>query len=176
MPKRRPNILFIITDQQYAGAMSCAGNPDVSTPQYGPPRRNGGAIHPRLLHSSLMRPPARQLYDRSFPPSKWRDQQQHTNQPRIQRPDARQTSSPTRGMTAPCRENGTSPAPRPKKAASKSSAVVATTRCRCAPSNSCSAPATIPSSSSRHSSIPTTSAKSPAISLCRKAQCRNRPL
>ena len=32
MPKRRPNILFIITDQQYAGAMSCAGNPDVYTP------------------------------------------------------------------------------------------------------------------------------------------------
>lgn len=28
----RPNILFIITDQQYAGAMSCAGNPDVHTP------------------------------------------------------------------------------------------------------------------------------------------------
>ena len=32
MPKHRPNILFIITDQQYAGAMSCAGNPDVYTP------------------------------------------------------------------------------------------------------------------------------------------------
>ena len=32
MPDRRPNILFIITDQQYAGAMSCAGNPDVYTP------------------------------------------------------------------------------------------------------------------------------------------------
>ena len=32
MPERRPNILFIITDQQYAGAMSCAGNPDVYTP------------------------------------------------------------------------------------------------------------------------------------------------
>ena len=28
----KPNILFIITDQQYAGAMSCAGNPDVHTP------------------------------------------------------------------------------------------------------------------------------------------------
>ena len=28
----QPNILFIITDQQYAGAMSCAGNPDVHTP------------------------------------------------------------------------------------------------------------------------------------------------
>ena len=86
------------------------------------------------------------------------------------------TFSPTRGMIAPCRENGTSLAPRPKKAASKSSAVVATTRCRCAPSNSCSATATILSSSSRHSSIPTTSAKSPAISHCRKAPCRNRPL
>ena len=32
MLERRPNILFIITDQQYAGAMSCAGNPDVYTP------------------------------------------------------------------------------------------------------------------------------------------------
>lgn len=31
MPQK-PNILFIITDQQYAGAMSCAGNPDVHTP------------------------------------------------------------------------------------------------------------------------------------------------
>lgn len=28
----RPNILFITTDQQYAGAMSCAGNPAVHTP------------------------------------------------------------------------------------------------------------------------------------------------
>jgi len=28
----RPNILFIITDQQYAGAMRCAGNPDLHTP------------------------------------------------------------------------------------------------------------------------------------------------
>ena len=28
----RPNILFITTDQQYAGAMSCAGNPDLHTP------------------------------------------------------------------------------------------------------------------------------------------------
>ncbi len=31
MPKR-PNILYIFTDQQSAPAMSCAGNPDVSTP------------------------------------------------------------------------------------------------------------------------------------------------
>jgi len=29
---RRPNILFIITDQQFAGAMSCAGNKDLKTP------------------------------------------------------------------------------------------------------------------------------------------------
>jgi arylsulfatase A-like enzyme len=29
---QKPNILFIITDQQYAGAISCAGNPDVHTP------------------------------------------------------------------------------------------------------------------------------------------------
>ena len=29
---RKPNILFIITDQQYAGAMSCAGHADVHTP------------------------------------------------------------------------------------------------------------------------------------------------
>jgi arylsulfatase A-like enzyme len=28
----RPNILFLFTDQQFAGAMSCAGNPDVRTP------------------------------------------------------------------------------------------------------------------------------------------------
>jgi arylsulfatase A-like enzyme len=28
----KPNILFICTDQQYAGAMSCAGNDDLSTP------------------------------------------------------------------------------------------------------------------------------------------------
>ncbi|HPA17991.1 MAG TPA: sulfatase-like hydrolase/transferase [Verrucomicrobiae bacterium] len=30
--KGAPNLLFILTDQQYAGAMSCAGNLDVSTP------------------------------------------------------------------------------------------------------------------------------------------------
>ena len=28
----QPNILFISTDQQYAGAMSCAGNDNLSTP------------------------------------------------------------------------------------------------------------------------------------------------
>ena len=28
----RPNIIYIMTDQQWAGAMSCAGNPDLSTP------------------------------------------------------------------------------------------------------------------------------------------------
>ena len=28
----RPNILYIFTDQQYAGAMSCAGNSDLHTP------------------------------------------------------------------------------------------------------------------------------------------------
>jgi arylsulfatase A-like enzyme len=29
---KKTNVLFIITDQQYAGAMSCAGNPDLETP------------------------------------------------------------------------------------------------------------------------------------------------
>ena len=28
----RPNILYVLTDEQYAGAMSCAGNPEVRTP------------------------------------------------------------------------------------------------------------------------------------------------
>jgi len=32
MPKAQPNILFIMTDQQHAGMMSCAGNPYVKTP------------------------------------------------------------------------------------------------------------------------------------------------
>jgi arylsulfatase A-like enzyme len=32
MPKDPPNILLIVTDQQQAGGMSCAGNPDVNTP------------------------------------------------------------------------------------------------------------------------------------------------
>ncbi|WP_162606025.1 sulfatase [Jiangella aurantiaca] len=30
--RSRPNVLVILTDQQFAGAMSCAGNPDLSTP------------------------------------------------------------------------------------------------------------------------------------------------
>ncbi len=30
---KHPNILLIITDQQHAGMMSCAGNPDVKTPE-----------------------------------------------------------------------------------------------------------------------------------------------
>ncbi len=30
--RRRPNILYIMTDQQFAGAMSCAGNTDLKTP------------------------------------------------------------------------------------------------------------------------------------------------
>ena len=29
---RRPNIIYIMTDQHWAGAMSCAGNTDLSTP------------------------------------------------------------------------------------------------------------------------------------------------
>ena len=29
---RRPNIVYIMTDQQYAGAMSCTGNPYLHTP------------------------------------------------------------------------------------------------------------------------------------------------
>lgn len=28
----RPNIVYVFTDQQFAGAMSCAGNPDLATP------------------------------------------------------------------------------------------------------------------------------------------------
>jgi len=31
-PKQRPNIIFIITDQQHAGMMSCTGNPYLKTP------------------------------------------------------------------------------------------------------------------------------------------------
>lgn len=31
-PAQQPNILLILTDQQTAGAMSCAGNPDIRTP------------------------------------------------------------------------------------------------------------------------------------------------
>ena len=31
-PQTRPNILFIITDQQHAGMMSCTGNPHLKTP------------------------------------------------------------------------------------------------------------------------------------------------
>ena len=91
MPKRRPNILFIITDQQYAGAMSCAGNPDVYTPNMDRLAETGVRFtRAYCTHFLLCAPPARQLYDRSVPPSKWRDQQQHTNQARIQRPHARQ--------------------------------------------------------------------------------------
>ena len=30
--QRRPNIVFIMTDQQHAGMMSCTGNPDLKTP------------------------------------------------------------------------------------------------------------------------------------------------
>ena len=30
--QERPNILYIMTDQQGAEAMSCAGNPDLHTP------------------------------------------------------------------------------------------------------------------------------------------------
>ncbi len=30
--RRRPNVLYIFTDQQFAGALSCAGNPHVKTP------------------------------------------------------------------------------------------------------------------------------------------------
>lgn len=38
---KRPNILLIMTDQQYAGAMSCAGNQELSTPGMDSISRNG---------------------------------------------------------------------------------------------------------------------------------------
>ena len=67
MPKRRPNILFIITDQQYAGAMSCAGNPDVYTPNMDRLAATGVRFTRAYCTFPLCgAPPARQLYDRSF--------------------------------------------------------------------------------------------------------------
>jgi arylsulfatase A-like enzyme len=38
---RPPNILFIMTDQQHAGMMSCAGNPDLKTPAMDSLARDG---------------------------------------------------------------------------------------------------------------------------------------
>ncbi len=38
---RRPNIIYIMTDQQWAGAMSCAGNPDLETPNMDRLAENG---------------------------------------------------------------------------------------------------------------------------------------
>ncbi len=40
MPKR-PNILFILSDDQGAWAMGCAGNPDVRTPNLDSLAREG---------------------------------------------------------------------------------------------------------------------------------------
>ncbi len=37
----RPNILFLFTDQQHAGMLSCAGNPHVKTPAIDSLARNG---------------------------------------------------------------------------------------------------------------------------------------
>ena len=37
----RPNFLFISTDQQYAGAMRCTGNEDLSTPAMDSMAENG---------------------------------------------------------------------------------------------------------------------------------------
>ena len=37
----RPNILLIITDQQHAGMLSCAGNPHLKTPNLDSRARTG---------------------------------------------------------------------------------------------------------------------------------------
>ncbi len=39
--RQRPNIIYIMTDQQWAGAMSCAGNPDLNTPNMDRLAQNG---------------------------------------------------------------------------------------------------------------------------------------
>ena len=38
---QKPNIIYIMTDQQWAGAMSCAGNPDLETPNMDRLAENG---------------------------------------------------------------------------------------------------------------------------------------
>ena len=50
MPKR-PNVVLIMTDQQSASAMSCAGNADLSTPALDSLAELGaGKLHIRLRH------------------------------------------------------------------------------------------------------------------------------
>ena len=88
----RPNILFIITDQQYAGAMSCAGNPDVHTPNMDSLAQTGVRFTRAYCTHPLCGPPARQLYDGRLSPSKRRHEQRHPDQSRIQRPNPRQLS------------------------------------------------------------------------------------
>ncbi len=56
--KKRPNILFILTDQQSAGAMSCVGNKDVKTPAIDSIAKNG-VIFERVYCSQPLCCPAR---------------------------------------------------------------------------------------------------------------------
>ena len=46
--ENRPNIIYIMTDQQWAGAMSCAGNTDLHTPAMDA-LAEGSAFHECLL-------------------------------------------------------------------------------------------------------------------------------
>ena len=53
--KELPNIIYIVTDQQTASAMSCVGNTDVHTPEYRPFGAGGCLVYQCLLLCSLER-------------------------------------------------------------------------------------------------------------------------
>ncbi len=52
----RPNILIIMTDQQFAGAMGCAGNPDVKTPAMDELARKGARFESAYCANPLCVP------------------------------------------------------------------------------------------------------------------------
>ena len=47
---QRPNVLFILSDDQGAWAMRCAGNAEILTPNLDAHRRRGHPLHRFLLH------------------------------------------------------------------------------------------------------------------------------
>ena len=175
MPERRPNILFIITDQQYAGAMSCAGNPDVYTPNMDSLAATGVRFTRAYCTQPLCAPQRASFMTGLFPHQNGAISNNTPIKPEYK---GRTLGNLLADAGYDCALSGKwhVPGTTPEESGLE---VICGSRDDEVPLRSIEfmqRDRDIPSSSSRHSSIPTTSAKSPAISHCRKAQCRNRPL
>ena len=76
----RPNIIYIMTDQQTATAMSCAGNKDLHTPNMDRMAQNGVRFENAYCTAPLSGPSRFSMFTGRFP-SKYEMQKNHTEMP-----------------------------------------------------------------------------------------------